>query len=290
MTAEPCLGTITGRPRALLLGAGDRPHVLEEARRLRPAIEEQVELVLTDFEGKEDLTNVEADLAIVLGGDGSILRAAKQMGHKQLPILGMNLGKLGFLAALSPGELLTVLPDVCAGRCKVLEHLMFQCQVLREGQVIAEQLGLNEAAVLAGPPFRMLNVDLCVDGELATTYACDGLIVSTPIGSTAHSLSAGGPILRQTLSAFVICPISPHTLTVRPVVDSADRVYEMHVADPNEGTTAVVDGREVCRLTGADRVRVARAEPTFRLIEVQGRSYYRTLRDKLGWAGNIYRN
>jgi NAD+ kinase len=264
--------------------------VLEEARRLRPAIEEQVELVLTDFEGKEDLTNVEADLAIVLGGDGSILRAAKQMGHKQLPILGMNLGKLGFLAALSPGELLTVLPDVCAGRCKVLEHLMFQCQVLREGQVIAEQLGLNEAAVLAGPPFRMLNVDLCVDGELATTYACDGLIVSTPIGSTAHSLSAGGPILRQTLSAFVICPISPHTLTVRPVVDSADRVYEMHVADPNEGTTAVVDGREVCRLTGADRVRVARAEPTFRLIEVQGRSYYRTLRDKLGWAGNIYRN
>jgi NAD+ kinase len=273
-----------------LLGAGDRPHVLEEADRLRPAIEEHVEVVLTDFEGKEDLTNVAAELAIVLGGDGSILRAAKQMGLKQLPILGMNLGKLGFLAALSPGELLTVLPDVCAGRCKVLEHLMFQCQVLRDGQVIAEQLGLNEAAVLAGPPFRMLNVDLCVDGELATTYACDGLIVSTPIGSTAHSLSAGGPILRQTLSAFVICPISPHTLTVRPVVDSADRVYEMHVADPNEGTTAVVDGRELCRLTGADRVRVARAEPTFRLIEVQGRSYYRTLRDKLGWAGNIYRN
>lgn len=289
MTSQPCTQPPSRKLRALFLGAGDRPNVVEEAHRLRPSIEEHVEILLTDFEGTESLSGTGADLAVVLGGDGSILRAAKQMGHSQLPILGVNLGKLGFLAALSPQELLSVLPQVAAGQCRVLEHLMFNCQIVRDGQVIAEQLGLNETAVLAGPPFRMLHVDLCVDGELATTYACDGLIVSTPIGSTAHSLSAGGPILRQTLSAFVICPISPHTLTVRPVVDSADRIYEMHVSEPNEGTTAVVDGREVCRLTAADRVRIARAEPTFQLIEVQGRSYYRTLRDKLGWAGNIFK-
>jgi NAD+ kinase len=135
----------------------------------------------------------------------------------------------------------------------------------------------------------MLTVDLYVDAELATTYSCDGLIISTPVGSTAHSLSAGGPILRKTLSAFVICPICPHTLTVRPVVDTADRLYEVVVPQCNEGTTVVVDGRPLSNLTATDRVQVVRAEPTFKLLECSGHSYYRTLRDKLGWAGNLYR-
>src|SRR4030095_13629309 len=99
-----------------------------------------------------------------------------------------------------------------------------------------------------GPPFRMLDVQLYVDAELATTYSCDGLIVASPVGSTAHSLSSGGPILRKDLQAFVISPISPHTLTNRPVVDSADRVFELSVPSPNEGTTVVVDGQSVCQL------------------------------------------
>jgi len=153
---------------------------------------------------------------------------------------------------------------------------------------VAETLGLNEAAIFAGPPFSLLNANLYVDAELATTYACDGLIISTPVGSTAHSLSAGGPILQKTLSAFVICPICPHTLTVRPVVDSADRVYEVVVPQPGEGTTVVVDGRTLWKLGPSDRVRVVRAAPTFKLIEVRGQSYYRTLHDKLGWAGHLY--
>ena len=112
---------------------------------------------------------------------------------------------------------------------------MFECPVLRGGSVLCRQLGLNEVAVQAGPPFRILDIDLYVDSELVTTYSCDGLIVSTPVGSTAHSLSAGGPILRKDLQAFVILPISPHTLTNRPVVDSADRVYELVVAEPERG-------------------------------------------------------
>jgi NAD+ kinase len=135
----------------------------------------------------------------------------------------------------------------------------------------------------------MLYVDLYVDAELATTYSCDGLIISTPVGSTAHNLSAGGPILRKSLEAFVISALSPHTLTVRPVVDSADRVYEVVVQQPNETTSVVLDGRTICCLTGADRVRVERAAPKFQLIEVQGRNYYRTLREKLSWGGNISR-
>lgn len=275
------------RPRVVLLGAGDRPHVVEHAARVLPELAKQCEIVLEDFESKHDLSQIDADFAIVFGGDGSILRAARQMGLNQRPILGVNLGKLGFLAGIGPEELLPVLPAVCRGECRVVEHLMFHCCVTRGDETIADQLGLNETAVLAGAPFSMLNVQLFVDGELATTYSCDGLIISTPVGSTAHSLSAGGPILRKTLPAFVICPVSPHTLTVRPVVDSSDHIFEISVAEPNAGTTVVVDGRVLCSLGPNDRVRVCRATPQFRLIEVAGQTYYRTLRDKLGWAGNL---
>ncbi|MEZ6115986.1 MAG: hypothetical protein R3C28_05365 [Pirellulaceae bacterium] len=133
----------------------------------------------------------------------------------------------------------------------------------------------------------MLDIDLYVDQEWVTSYSCDGLIVSTPVGSTAHSLSAGGPILRKNLQAFVISAISPHTLTVRPVVDSADRTYEMRVQRPNRDTTVVVDGQPVHALQAGDRVRVIKADSQFQLIEVPDRGYYRTLREKLGWGGRI---
>ena len=282
--------TLEGRPRAYLLGSGQRPKVMEAAEWLRPVVEQHVEVVLTDFFSSADLSSHAADLAIVLGGDGSILRAALQMRERQIPILGVNLGKLGFLASTGPANLASVLGEVTSGRCRIVEHLMFHCQIERSGAIVAETLGLNEVAIFAGPPFSMLTAHLYVDAELATTYSCDGLIISTPVGSTAHSLSAGGPILRKTMQAFVICPICPHTLTVRPIVDAADRVYEMVVPEPNEGTTVVVDGRPLGQLTAEDRVRVVRAEPTFKLVECCGQSYYRTLRDKLGWAGNIYRD
>jgi NAD+ kinase len=132
-----------------------------------------------------------------------------------------------------------------------------------------------------------MDIDLYVDSELVTTYSCDGLIVSTPVGSTAHSLSAGGPILRKDLQAFVIQAISPHTLTVRPVVDAADRVYELAVAEPTTGASVVVDGRELCRLAAGDRVRVERASARFQLVTAPSHSYYRTLREKLGWGGRL---
>ncbi|MHB8861821.1 MAG: NAD(+)/NADH kinase [Pirellulaceae bacterium] len=285
----PWLAAGERRLRVLILGNGRRTHVQAQAERLRPAIEAQADIVLSDFALQETLEGVTADLAIVLGGDGSILHAVRQMGALQLPILGVNLGKLGFLAALAPDEFVRVFPDVCAGKCCIVDHLMLHCTVLRRGQVLHEQLGLNEMAVLAGPPFAMINLDLYVDSILATTYSCDGLIISTPVGSTAHNLSAGGPILRKSLQAFVISPISPHTLTVRPVVDRADRIYEVVAHAPHASTSVVVDGNVVCALNSGDRVQVRRAEPQFQMIEVGGQNYYRTLREKLGWRGHIRR-
>ncbi|MCA9135087.1 MAG: NAD(+)/NADH kinase, partial [Planctomycetales bacterium] len=153
----------------------------------------------------------------------------------------------------------------------------------------ANCLALNEASVLGGPPYSMLQIDLLVDGELASTYSCDGLLVSTPVGSTAHNLSAGGPILHRRLQAVVVSPLSPHTLTMRPVVDRADRTFDMIVRQGHESVSAVLDGRVLAKLDEGDCLRVTKAPVTFKLIRVPGKNEYRTLRTKLGWGGNLRR-
>jgi len=287
MSPTPQHGSSAGPLRAILLGFGGRADVVEEAQRQRARIEKHARIVASDFSGETDLSGIEADLAIVFGGDGSILRAARQMGYQQRPVIAVNLGKLGFLADIRPAELDDVLRRFAAGELEIVDHLMLECRVLRNGEPVCQQLGLNEVAVQTGPPFRMMSIDLYIDSELVTTYSGDGLIVSTPVGSTAHSLSAGGPILRKDLQALVIVPISPHTLTNRPVIDAAGRVYEMAVAQPEAGTSVVVDGRVLCTLEPGDRVRVERAAAQFRLVSAPGHTYYRTLREKLGWGGRL---
>jgi NAD+ kinase len=276
--------------RILLLGFHGRAGVVEEADRLANLIEPKDQIVARDFTGTQDLSSAEADVAIVVGGDGSILHAARQMGSRQVPVIAVNLGKLGFLADIRPDELLDVLDLFREGQLQIIEHLMLLCELVREGTVADRQLGLNEVVIANGPPFAILNVNLYVDSELVTTYSCDGLIVSTPVGSTAHNLSAGGPILRKDLQAFVVSPISPHTLTYRPVVDSADRVFELEVVQPLAETSVVVDGRVLDRLAPRDRVRVRRADVTFKLAAAPGHGYYRTLREKLGWSGRFHLN
>ncbi len=273
--------------RVVVLGFAGRPDVVRRIERLLPLIQKHTTVVASDFTGQLDLSKVEADLAIVLGGDGSILRAAHQMGNRQLPVLAVNLGRLGFLADLSAEEAIELLPVLAQGEVPVVEHLMFECRVFREEVCLHEDLGLNEVAVMTGPPFAIMDVVLYVDSEEVTTYSCDGLIIATPVGSTAHSLSAGGPILRKDLQAFVISPISPHTLTYRPVVDSADRIYELMVVNPRPETSVVVDGRVCCTLQPGDRIRIQRAEARFKLVSAAGHSYYRTLREKLGWSGRF---
>ncbi|MHB1423698.1 MAG: NAD(+)/NADH kinase [Gemmataceae bacterium] len=271
--------------RILVLGNANRPGVREAVERLLPFLRQHCEIALVDLEQKKDLSGSDADLTLVLGGDGAILRAARQMGYCQTPVLGVNLGRLGFLADLSPEELCSVFPRVMHGDYRVTEHLMFECLIESpSGRQIV--LGLNETALLSGPPFHMIGLDLVIDGEAVSGYSGDGLIISTPIGSTAHSLSAGGPILGQELSAFVVTPICPHMLTNRPVVDSADKVYTIAVRRllPTSSLVLVIDGQEHSRLTVEHRVTVRKAPVSFRLVKVPGRSYYQTLRDKLHWG------
>lgn len=278
------------RPEVVILGAPGRQRVRSELERLRPVIASRAEIVAEDLRFEYDFDGKDHDLVIVLGGDGSILQAARQMGTNQLPVLGINCGRLGFLAALSPDDFLNAWEEVCSGDYDVIEHLMLRTMLLRNDRIVSEQIVLNEAAILGGPPYKILDIDLYADGHLATRYRCDGLIVATPVGSTAHNLSAGGPILRRNLQAVVISPISPHTLTYRPLVDSADTVLELAVTEPNESTSIVVDGRILGHIDPGDRVRIERAEQSFRMLSVPGQNDYRTLRDKLGWSGSVPSN
>jgi NAD+ kinase len=269
------------------MGVPDRERVRTELTRLRPAIAEVADIVAEDLNFEFDFTDADVDLVIVLGGDGSILQAARQMGGNQIAVLGVNCGRLGFLAALSPDDFLCCWPQVVHGRCEINEYVMLKTTLIRGGHEIASQLALNEVAVLGGPPYRILEMDLFADGDLATRYRCDGLIIATPVGSTAHNLSAGGPILRRSLEAVVISPISPHTLTYRPLVDSANTLFELRVTQPNDSTGLVVDGRILSELLPEDRIRIERSSTSFKMMSVEGQNDYRSLREKLGWGGSV---
>lgn len=272
--------------RVFVLGNANRPGVPEEAERLLPFLRQHCDIAIVDLHQQADLGPLTADLALVLGGDGAILRAARQMGYRQVPVLGVNLGKLGFLADLSPEEFRACFPEVLAGNYRITRHLMFECLIpgVTDSQTSTTYLGLNEVVFHTAPPFRMIDLDLAVDGAAVARYIGDGLILSTPIGSTAHNLSAGGPILGQELPAFVITPICPHTLAYRPVVDSADKVYTVTFASLRASAMLIIDGQETIPLASGQQVTIRKAPVQFGLVKLPGRNYYQVLRDKLRWG------
>jgi NAD+ kinase len=271
----------------ILLGNGTKPGVLETVERLRPEIERRVHVLAEDFTGEQDVSSLPADLAVVFGGDGSLLRAVSQMGAQQLPVLAVHLGTLSFLSTIQVDELIPLLdrPDLL--QMPVIKHLLLHCQLFRKDQKEAEPwscLALNEVVVHARHAAHMLNIELVLDTQLVTTYRCNGLIVSTPVGSTAMSLSSGGPILRKDIDAVVISPMSPHTLSNRPLVDSPDRLMELRSQQPAE---LIVDGHNIALLEPGGTVQITRASQTFKTIDVPGFCYYKALRSKLGWNGRF---
>jgi len=271
--------------RVVIVGPSNLVHVDAEAARIESLLVGRGHSVSLQRVLQGDGCGVQTDLVVVLGGDGSILRTARWMGYQQVPVLGVNLGRLGFLADFRRDEVADAFDEIAAGRFRFVDHLMFECELIRDGKSIHRQIGLNETSIVAGSPFSVIEICLHVDGKLATTYRGDGLIVSTPVGSTAYNLSAGGPIVRKDIDAFIFTPLNPHTLTNRTVIDSAAREYELLLSDPNPGSACVVDGQVVARLVAGDRIRVRRAAARFTLIETRQHGYYRTLREKLAWGG-----
>lgn len=225
------------------------------------------------------------DIVLALGGDGTILRACRQMGYDQRPILGVNLGHLGFLADLSPDELMANVPVIVSRGYQVVPHLMYECRVIHHDDTVESYLGLNEVAILSAGALQLLFIELSIDNQPVSSYAGDGLLVSTPVGSTAHSLAAGGPILKQDLQAFVITPICPHTLTNRPLVDRADCVYRMQATNAQPGVTLSIDGQVKLPLAPTDIVEVRKADASLLLARMPHHSFYGSLHKKLGWSG-----
>jgi NAD+ kinase len=206
------------------------------------------------------------------------------MEHHPTPVLGINVGRLGFLAELPPAAFRERLGDLAARKFAIDNLMTLACVLTPRSGPARTFRGLNDAVVRAAPVFRLVEIGLSIDGESVMTYRGDGLIVATPVGSTAHSLSAGGPILPPDAHMFVVTPLCPHTLTQRPLVDSARKVYELTPQGDGVSTFLVIDGQVQVPLRCGDRVTIHRGHTPFPLVRLPGHSFYRTLRDKLGWG------
>jgi len=223
------------------------------------------------------------DLLIVLGGHGTLLAAARLNNPRRVPILPVNLGGLGFLTSVTLEELYPILEQVFAGESRISERVMLGVEVIREGGVIERQHALNDAVINRGALSRILDLELTMNGEFVCTYKADGLILSTPTGSTAYSLSAGGPIVYPSVEALVVTPICPHTLTNRPLVVPDSARIEVLVCG-KEAVYLTIDGQVGIALEPGDRVGVTRAAERPLLVRPARQTYYEVLRDKLKWG------
>ncbi len=225
-----------------------------------------------------------ADLLIVFGGDGTILAAARSLGDRSVPILPINLGGLGFLTSVTLPEVYTILEDVLAGRSRLSERTFLEAQVVRGDAKLEKYRALNDAVLNKGALARIVDLDLSVNGEFVCSYKADGLIISTPTGSTAYSLAAGGPIVQPTVEAFIVTPICSHTLTNRPLVIPDSSVVDVTFRAGDAPIYLTLDGQVGVELKPTDQVIIRRAEYKLRLMNPPKKTYFEILRDKLKWG------
>ncbi|HLX65080.1 MAG TPA: NAD(+)/NADH kinase [Planctomycetota bacterium] len=277
-----------------------KPEIKKMLAGVLPWLRKRASIAPVDHDWSRDLSGVKADLMLVFGGDGSILSVARRLNGNPVPVFGVNMGTLGFLAETSPSELKKILPAVLRGNYVLTKRMMLKISVLdgfeqMRGETetraccaggAGEFLALNDAVVLRQPMASMMSVDVRVSGEPIARYKGDGLIVSTATGSTGYSLSAGGPILSERLKAMIVTPICPHTLANRPIVlDGGEHLEicpETRSASPVD---LVMDGQISCRLASGTPVRIERAEQEFTLASAGKKGRYEIIRDKLHWAG-----
>lgn len=226
----------------------------------------------------------DVDLAIVAGGDGTLLSVARSAAPAAIPILGINLGSLGFLTELQPGELFEGLAAVLDGQYELEERQTLQVRHIRQGRVQHEYAVLNDAVIGKSALARMITIELRVDREEVATYTADGLIIASPTGSTAYSLSAGGPILDPRMSAFVIAPICPHTMTYRPLVVPGSVHLEASLRSRGEAVYLTLDGQIGIPFESGDTLSVDRHPNALRLVRVTRRGFFEVLRRKLRWG------
>ncbi len=234
-----------------------------------------------------DSLRTQAEAVIAVGGDGTMLRAVRTIDGNDLPVIGLNIGGLGFLTSVAEDEIERMIDSLAADNFSVIDVAVVEAAVLRDGRELARYRGLNETVVTSAPSSRVVTLDVTIDDDPLTSYVCDGVIVATPCGSTGHSLSAGGPILSPRTPAFVICVICPHTLTSRPLIVPDQSRIDIRIAQSaTPEITVSVDGQVGQSARPGDVISVSRGKQSAHLIHLPGYSYFSVLRQKLRWSGS----
>ncbi|MDP7557598.1 MAG: NAD(+)/NADH kinase [Nitrospinaceae bacterium] len=226
----------------------------------------------------------QADLLIVLGGDGTLLGVARKAHPYDVPILAVNLGSLGFLAEVSLDELYPSLENILAGKFDVECRMLLNACIWRNGKKVEDHNVLNDIVINKGAVARVLNLQVLVDSQYMTSYRADGLIIATPTGSTAYSLSAGGPIIHPSMHTLVLSPICPFTLTNRSILIPDQSIIQVKLAGEYEDVRITLDGQEGCDMKAEDTLEIQKTKTTLKLIPGPNKNYYQTLRQKLHWG------
>lgn len=228
----------------------------------------------------------QADFIIVLGGDGTLISVARLVGRKSTPILAVNLGNLGFLTEITVKEIFPVMERILAGDYSLEERMMIKATIYRDGKKITEYSALNDVVISKGSIARIIDIETTIDDQFLTLYRVDGLIFSTPTGSTGYSLAAAGPIAYPTLKAIIITPICPFTLNNRPIIIPDDSKVRITLKTENVDYLLTMDGQVAYELKAEDTVTIEKATTVTRLIKSPYRDYYEVLRTKLQWGGS----
>jgi NAD+ kinase len=225
-----------------------------------------------------------AEMLVVLGGDGTLLSVARLIKGRNVPILGVNLGSMGFLTEVTIEEMFPVLEQVLEGNCRIDRRMMLQAQILRQGSCITEESLLNDVVINKSALARILTLEVAVDGTYLTTFQADGLILSTPTGSTAYSLAAGGPIIYPTLASILLTPICPHTLTNRPIILPVGSSVEVILRSEERDAYVTLDGQMGFPFLKDDVARIQQSDYIVPLVKSPFKDYFQVLRAKLKWG------
>jgi NAD+ kinase len=263
-------------------------NALETLRRLAPGLTLELKLeddIASDGDGRFHAPS-EVDALLTLGGDGTLLRGARMLQGHEIPILGVNMGRLGFLTCCPADQLETSLMRFARGDFGVESRMLLRAAMIgADRRERAQWLALNDVAVHKGGFARVVFLRVAVNDEMIASYAADGVVISTPTGSTAYSLSAGGPVVVPTLETLIVTPVSPHTLAIRPVVLSATARVTVQADGAPEELMITVDGQGGTTFGAGETLSVSRAEKAIKIVRFHGSSFFATLRQKLGWGG-----